>query len=238
MKEYIERCMKYYSAIYPTPSNVVEHMFATNGNGIQLNQKGYLNENYRSNEVYPFGNPEPYAFIYPWSKNEEFQPFRKLAGCRDIGFKETAQYFIDCIKCTPDDVKFIKEWKENIHIVEDVLLNTPPIQGQYTIHDMEKFLDDIKDDNITLHAPVDGTVLEPNNSVKKVWYFDVQWSDCPNMVEDEVRHLWNNHELGNDYYMYQGKLNEEFFNDYPKIYFWLKHKGVPENEQFIIHWWW
>ena len=238
MKDYIESRMKFYKNVFPSPNTVVEHLFACNGNGISLNQKGYLNENYSCVEVYQFDEPEPLTSIYPWSMNEEYQPFRKLAGCCDVGFKETAQYFIDCIKCTPDDVENITKWKENLHIVEDVLLNTPTIQEKYTINDMDKFLEDIKNDDITLHAPVDGTVLKPNDSVKKVWYFDVQWSDCPNTVEDEVRHLWHNHELGNNRYIYKSRLDQEFFDDYPKIYFWLKHKGVPENDKFIIHWWW
>lgn len=238
MKDFIETQMQFYPTIYHHPSNVVEHLFATNGNGVSLNQKGFLNENYGGQEVYDFGKPMPYKWIYPWSNDERFQPFRKLAGCRDVGFKETAQYFIDCIEVTPDDVKNIKDWKDNLHIVKDVLLNTPTIQDRYTINDMDKFLDDIKNDDITLNAPVDGTALEENDSVKKKWYFDVQWSDCPSMVKDEVIQLWSNMGLGNDHYMYMAKLDEEFFSDYPKIYFWLKHKGVPENEEVIIHWWW
>lgn len=220
-----------------TPSSAVEFIFATLGNGINLDNKGYIPENYRSSEVFEFPEPEPFSWIYPWSDIERFQPFRDLAGCRDVGFKEMAQYFIDCVKITPDTVENIKPWKENISVVEDVLLNTPTITDRYTIDDMDKFLDDIKDDDITQNAPID-TVLPDKKSIEKVWFFDVQWSDCPKSVEQEVKQLWGDVELGNDYYMYQCKVDEELFDEYPKIYFWLKHNGVPVDDKVIIHWWW
>lgn len=238
MKNYIECQMKFHPEIFPNEASVVEHMFAALGNGVKLNQKGFINENYGGTEAYVFSIPVPYKWIYPWCDTEQFQPFRNLAGCRDVGFKETAQYFIDCIKASPDSVGNIKEWKDNIHIVEDVLLNTPTIQPQYTMDDMDKFLDDIVNDKMTCQHPQDGMIIEPENSVSKIWFFDVQWSDCPTQVENEVRHLWSNLELGNDHYMYKGTLDEEFFDDYPNIYFWLKHNGVSEKESFIVHWWW
>ena len=82
--------------------------------------------------------------------------------------------------------------------------------------------------------------LEPDGeeSVRKVWFFDVQWSDCPVEVESDVRKLWRDFEFGNDYYMFKGKLDAELFDSYPMIYMWLKHKGVQEDELVIIHWWW
>ena len=230
--------MKFYPSIFPHPSKVVEHMFATNGNGINLNNKGYLSANYGGDEIYDFPEPVPYSFIYPWSTHEEFQPFRDLAGCRDKGFKECVQYFIDCIMVTPDDVEYIKPWKDNIETVKDVLLNTPPIEDPYSINDMEKFLNDIKDSMPTSSAPVDGTDVGDYNSVYKVWYFDVQWSDCPTLVENEVISAWQEQELGNDRYMWKTELNKDLFDNYPRVYFWLKHKGVTDGEKVVIHWWW
>lgn len=80
----------------------------------------------------------------------------------------------------------------------------------------------------------------PTNSVRKVWFLDVQWSDCPEFVEDEVRQLWDDFGLGNDHYIYRfttGEDEEGTFN-YPMIAKWLKYKGVPDGETVIIHWWW
>lgn len=44
--------------------------------------------------------------------------------------------------------------------------------------------------------------------------------------------------LGNDDYIYKTKLDDSLFEEYPRIYLWLKHEGVQENEEVIIHWWW
>lgn len=239
MKQFVEHRLKYYERIFKHPSDVVEHMFATLGNGMELDHKGFIRGTYvDDNEPYEFPEPVAFKFVYPWSDTEEHQPFRDLAGCRNVGFREAAQYFIECIKVTPDDVEYVGKWKENLHMVEDVLLNTPTIEERYTIDDMDKFLDDIKDDNITLNAPVDGTVLPEKESVYKVWYFDVQWSDCPKTVEKEVVSLWQDMEFGNDHYMYKTDVDEELFEQYPCIYFWLKHKGVQDTEKVIVHWWW
>lgn len=238
MKNYIEHCLKYYPTSFKRPAEVVEHMFATLGNGIDLDNKGYLRGNYRGEQAFPFRSPVQLNHIYPWSEDERSQPFRKLAGCRDVGFKEAAQYFIDCVKTTPDSVKNIGDWKKNLHIVEQVLLGTPTIQDQYTINDMDKFIASLKGQKLSHQAPVDGTKIPCSSSVKKVWFFDVQWTDCPEEVEEEVRHIWRAYELGNDNYIWKTQLTEELFNEYPKVYFWLKYNGVPEGEKVIVHWWW
>lgn len=83
------------------------------------------------------------------------------------------------------------------------------------------------------NKPSDG-----HDSVTKVWYFDVQWSDCPVEVEEQVIKAWQDYDLGNDRYIFKCKLDEELFNDYPAIYFWLEHKGVQKGEKVIVHWWW
>lgn len=238
MKSLIEYYLN-HNAMKNNLPRVIEHIFATLGNGIEMDHHGYIRGNYRDDEAFEFPEPTPFEWIYPWSKSEEFQPFRKLAGCRDTGFKDAAKYFIECIKATPDDVANIAEWKENLSVVEDVLLNTPDIEPRYSSKDdMDKFLDDIKEEEPTSNAPEDGTVLEERNSVYKIWFFDVQWSDCPEYVEEEVANLWRDHELGNDYYMWKRTLDDEMFESYPRIYFWLKHKGVAEGEEVVVHWWW
>lgn len=75
-------------------------------------------------------------------------------------------------------------------------------------------------------------------SVTKKWFFDVQWSDCPEEVEKEVRQSWRDYELGNDFFFWKATLDEDLFEEYPAIYFWLEHKGVPKGEEVLIHWWW
>lgn len=238
MKNFIGYHMRNHSTIFKHPNAVVAHLFSTLGNGIDMDHHGYLLENYQGTEAYEFPEPKAYTWVYPWAKSEDLRPFLKYAGCRDVGFLVTAQYFIDCIKATPDDVENVKDWKDNLHIVEDVLLNTPVIEPRYTIDDMALFLQDIEDSEPTSNAPVDGTKIDSSNSVYKVWFFDVQWSDCPTIVEDEVRSLWRCYELGNDYYMWKTTLDSELFEEYPRIYFWLRHKGVSEGEKVIVHWWW
>lgn len=71
--------------------------------------------------------------------------------------------------------------------------------------------------------------------IQKVTLFDVQWSNCPIEVETEVRKLWNNWELGNDYY-YAEWNHEEMKDDYPLIAEYLSLRGV--SGKCLIHWWW
>lgn len=238
MKEYIRNSIRNYPSLFKTPIDTLVHLFSVNGNGIDMSIKGYINVNYRGRESFEFNEPVPLHYIYPWNNTERYQPFRNYAGCRDVGFKEAAQYFIDCVMITPDTVESILDWKANIETVRSVLLNTPEITDPYTIDDMDKFLADVAKEEPTSKAPRDGTVLENTNSVRKVWFFDVQWSDCPKSVENEVREIWSDRGLGNDYYVYKTDLDEELFENYPRVYFWLKHKGVSEGEKVIVHWWW
>lgn len=235
MKTYIEKCN-----ISGKVSETVAHMFCTGGNGVELNNKGYLVENHQCDEMFIFPEPESFKYIYPWSDIERYQPFRKLAGCRDVGFKETVEYFLKCLEITPDTVDGIKEWKGNIKIMKDVLLNTPTITDEYG--DIEKgfesFKDKVRNSYKSIDKIQDRTKVTAGNSVSKVWFFDVQWSDCPSFVEDEVRGLWKDYELGNDNYIHTTKLDEELFEEYPNIYYWLKFKGVNDDEKVIVHWWW
>ena len=79
----------------------------------------------------------------------------------------------------------------------------------------------------------------PKKSIRDAVMFDVQWSDCPDFVEDEITKLWRDNQLGNDVFMYHYKSPDsgEFSESYPYIYGWLKHNNV-EDKEVIIHWWW
>lgn len=105
---------------------------------------------------------------------------------------------------------------------------------------MEDFLKEIENDKITDHNPVDPKFWsdKPNPSVSKKWVFDVQWSDCPSIVAGEVKKIWRDFDLGNDSYIKKVDVDIELKEEYPRIYHWLKHKGVKEDESVWIHWWW
>jgi len=232
MKNYIETNLE--SNYYKNPIKILEHLFAVLGNGIELSNKGYLGSRYKTTESYDFGKPEAIEHIYPWTTTEEFQPFRKYAGCRNVGFKESAQYFIDCILCTPDNVNGIKKWKENIHIVKDALLSTPIIRDKYNINDISKFIENtnLTDYNCIINKN------KPENSISKVWLLESMYTDCPKVVGKEINSLWSERCLGNDNYIAFVLLNQELFDKYPLIYFWLQYKGVPKNDKVLIHHWW
>lgn len=240
MKYIVERLLTNAQRMDPEmgPGDALSILFTVLGNGIGLDTQGYIIKNYRCDENYEFPEPHPIKFIYPFSQQKEYMPFRQLRGCRDKGFKDAVRYFIECLKISDDSNKDIAEWKANIHELEK-LLKAPLVKRSIKDkNDMDAFLEFIKDDKPTFKAPRDGTVLPSKNSVYKVWFFDVQWSDCPNLVQDEVRDIWKLNELGNDRYCYKCLLDDELFDRYPRTYMWLKHKGVQEYENVVIHWWW
>jgi hypothetical protein len=74
-----------------------------------------------------------------------------------------------------------------------------------------------------------------NNCIKQVTLFDVQWSNCPVEVEEEVKKLWADNELGNDRYIFQWVGEDHIEENYPIIAEYLKNRGITEC---IIHWWW
>ena len=237
MNTFITNSLQYYGRIFKTPADVLHHLFCIGGNGIDMTTQGYISNNYRDTELYKFPAPIPIIGIYPFSDFGD-PVIEKYRGCREIGFKQSLQYLIDCIMITPDkDNPDVAKWKDNINVLIDVL-NADTMASEFKKDDMESFLKFIEGDATTNQAPCDGTVIPLSNSVSKRWYFDVQWSDCPNLVKDEVRDIWRDHEFGNDNYIYKGTLDNEFFEYYPRIYMWLKHKGVVEDEDFIVHWWW
>ena len=86
MKAMIENSLRYYPELYRDKvAMVLEHLFCVLGNGIDMTGKGYIRENYRSNEVYPFGEPEPMDTLYPYCDGTVYQ---KYAGCRMLDLKK------------------------------------------------------------------------------------------------------------------------------------------------------
>lgn len=103
-----------------------------------------------------------------------------------------------------------------------------------------------------------------NPALHKMWVLDAQWTDIPPEVEEVVKNLWRYHELGNDRYMLRqsiedlletnegfvcdqwlwGKTPEEQLGWVPTpssllpLVEYLREKGIPDDEQIIIHWWW
>jgi hypothetical protein len=235
VKDLIEMSIRTYGSIFKTPADVLHHLFCVNGNGIELNLKLKFKENYDCQEVYQFPEPTPFLYMYPWTTTERYQPFRDYVGCKDVGFKESVDYFLQCLKIT--DPKIAGKWLENSVLI-GIILSQQVELPTYDKNDVEGFIKSLKSSKTTLDHPVDGTVLPSNDSISKVWFLDAQWSDLPQEIEDEVRQLWKDYELGNDNYIAKREVNDELFNDYPRIYFWCKHKGIPEGETVIIHWWW
>jgi hypothetical protein len=90
-----------------------------------------------------------------------------------------------------------------------------------------------------------GTQLAPRPALQTELVFQVQWTDCPVEVEEEVKRLWENEELGNDRFYFQWSRESEAVNEdgdekplhevYPIIDEFLVSKGVTTC---LIHWWW
>jgi hypothetical protein len=238
MKRLIEDTIRHYPFAFSSPIKVLTHLFTVNGNGMRINKRGFIQDNHECQDAFTFPDPEPLLWVYPWSVNPRYQPFRQFAGCRDVGFNEAVEYFIECLKITPDTLDDIKPWKENISLLEDVLINTPTIADEYSGLESgyAKFLKKIDKAQITSNRR--GGVDVVPKSIQKVWFFDVQWSDCPEFVEAEVSEIWSIMGLGNDNFMYTCTFDKKLFEKYPNIYYWLKYSGVTENEKVIIHWWW
>lgn len=230
---YIKENLEVYRNHFSNPAKVLEHLFCTVGNGIRMNLQGYI----ETPETEFFINEEPVPLVNIYRFSEQYSPILSYKGCRNPGFKEAVKYFMECIMCTPDDVKNIVEWKENIDLFQKIL-DAPEITPRYAITDMDKFLEDIAGDKCTIDNIQDGTVVQAANSVQKVWFFDVQWSDCPKRVAAEVQEMWGVYELRNDDCIVKTILDENLFEEYPNVYFWLLHKGVSLGEKVIIHWWW
>lgn len=207
-------------------------LFMVLGGGTNFNSSGYVISKGISFKHQQ--KPEGFSsWVYPYHEN-----WKKLKGCVNEGFKDFVLYFIECIEATDDSVENIKEWKDNLNQIRDILLSDEEVYKTYTLDDYEEFIKDVEEEKKTHQHPADGTVIEKRNSVSKEWFFDVQWSDAPVSVEAEISDLWRDMEFGNDHYIYKTNLDEELFEHCPKTYFWLKSKGVPLGDKVFIHWWW
>lgn len=81
---------------------------------------------------------------------------------------------------------------------------------------------------------------------------NVQWTNCPVEVEDQVRNIWRREELGNDNSYYRTSLSDidqciEYDSEDEPIHpvnwqllkDFLISKGVTDpKEEILIHWWW
>lgn len=82
------------------------------------------------------------------------------------------------------------------------------------------------------------TGMPRNPALKQVTILDVQWSDCPEEVRDDVRELWIDRELNNDNCIVKYARNfdvEEYSEAYPTLYRYLEENNIKEC---WIHWWW
>lgn len=233
---YIQHHMECYPKLYKSERSVIEFLCCVLGNGKDLDLKGRI-DSYPDAEFIITEPVSPLTSIYPLNTSSTEKYHMRLAGCSNRGWKEAVQYLIHCINITPDSVNNIEMWKLNIHYLEE-LRDYPPIVDKYATKESAELA--YKED---LEASTDTTAtrcnqINPQNSVRMVHFFDVQWSDCPIFVYEEVKQLWRNMGLGNDDYLYRTKLVDSLFYDYPRIYLWLKHKGVQEGEEVIVHWWW
>lgn len=104
-----------------------------------------------------------------------------------------------------------------------------------------------------------------NPAMRQMWVLDAQWTDCPLEIEEIVKALWRHYELGNDRYMLRNsmetflEMEEDGFQR--EVFKWgetpeqqlgwvkepmslmplvdyVRSKGIPDNEEIIIHWWW
>lgn len=98
---------------------------------------------------------------------------------------------------------------------------------------MTDFEKRVRDAKVTDHNPVDPAFHSetPSKSVTQKWYFDVQWSDCPDFVEEEVRRMWRDYGLGNDFCKVDFIVDDPERADYPLINEWLKYNEVPSGEK-------
>mgnify|MGYP003681990657 FL=1 len=92
---------------------------------------------------------------------------------------------------------------------------------------------------VTWEHPINVTREEgAPKSVRMQRVFDVQWSDCPLDVEENVKELWHERELYNDKYI--AKFSHDDWDDprWELIVGWLLLNDVERGETVWIHWWW
>ena len=88
-------------------------------------------------------------------------------------------------------------------------------------------------------------------AISQMTVFNAQWTDCPIEVENEVKRMWGDHELGNDSHYDKwdrdadhytltpdGEISDvdsTFALVYPLIDEYLMSHGISKC---LIHWWW
>jgi hypothetical protein len=97
------------------------------------------------------------------------------------------------------------------------------------------------------HKKGDGWKETPgagNDCIQQVTVFEVQWSNCPVEVCEEVRELWKEYGYGNDHYYHwwddsESERDENGVSEasecYPIIADYLRSRNVTKC---LIHWWW
>lgn len=227
----LQHKLKYYSQIYKSELDVIHQIICVLGNGVSLDNKGYI---YAREDIQITEPVKPLKNVYPFTRKDYVL---ELAGCRNKGFKEAVQYLIDCILITPDQLRDIKQWKDNISVLEE-LRDAPLFVDHYESKEqgLEYFNKELE--SCTTTTETGSNKDSVRSSVRNVKFFDVQWSDCPTFVLEDIKQIWSDFHLGNDDYIYKTALDDDLFERYPRVYFWLLHKDVKINEQVIIHWWW
>lgn len=78
------------------------------------------------------------------------------------------------------------------------------------------------------------------SGLRKVWFLDAQWSTCPIEVENEVKMLWRDCDLGNDDYMLKRSVEDllEWGDKTKYLVQYIREHGIPDDEEVVIHWWW
>ncbi len=77
--------------------------------------------------------------------------------------------------------------------------------------------------------------------IPKVYYIDAQCGPTlPEPVYEDVRQIWEDNELGNDFYMYNTSLENLEECDYPDLITYIKEQepNIDPTDKIIVHWWW
>lgn len=218
--------LQYCKELYKSPSDLLTNIICGLGSGYSLGVNKYLN-GIKDDVAYSFPDPKPLVSMPPFYDARYPLSFK---GCRNPGFKEAIQYLIDCINLSDSSNKYIKAWKDNIAILEE-LRDFEVIADPY--ENMETAIKQFEEDLAASEEPKDNV-----ESVTKEWVFEVTWTDTPDFIKQEINQIWTDRNLGNDHYIYIAHLDEDLFESYPRVYLWLKHKGVLRNEKAYIRLWW
>lgn len=77
-----------------------------------------------------------------------------------------------------------------------------------------------------------------DKAVQQRWTLNAQWTDCPEHIIEQVKQMWDDFELGNDFCMIKCVVDIQMMHDYSDLYDYLLEQGVPYKSEIWIHWWW